>query len=268
MVYDTEYYNKDGDLVPNGQVAIKDSAIGRGLHRKDFMQSIKGRRDSNLRAELEKVGFDFSELSDYHRVGKVNFEHTAADPDDNKHPDNSHVYFNTPKPGKNEFFGNLTGNDVFVNRDNRKEGNMFDMYDVAQLRMKREDPNIGVVANPNQLSDGAVAWKGDVSYANRRGDIGDLGDYVNTDHHDDADVPYDNEYFRTGFPMNIAFQILKGKSYIQDRPKRLAQAKVQRLSRKVKNARTQHKYKRNLARGAIRPKMRTQTGLVRVARSR
>ena len=197
MVYDTEYYNKDGDLVPNGQVAIKDSAIGRGLHRKDFMQSIKGRRDSNLRAELEKVGFDF-----------------------------------------------------------------------AQLRMKREDPNIGVVANPNQLSDGAVAWKGDVSYANRRGDIGDLGDYVNTDHHDDADVPYDNEYFRTGFPMNIAFQILKGKSYIQDRPKRLAQAKVQRLSRKVKNARTQHKYKRNLARGAIRPKMRTQTGLIRVARSR
>ena len=68
--------------------------------------------------------------------------------------------------------------------------------------------------------------------------------------------------------MNEAFQLLKAKSYIQDRPKRLAQAKVQRLSRKVKNARTQHKYKRNLARGAIRPKMRTQTGLVRVARSR
>ena len=433
MIYDTEYYNKDGELVPNGQVAIKDSAVGKGLHRKDFMQSIKGRRDSDLRAELKKVGFDFGELGDYHRVGKVNFEHTAADPNDNRHPDNSHIYFNTPKPNKNEFFGNLTGSDVYVERDNRKEGNMFDMYDVAQLRMKREDPNIGIVANPNQLTDGAVAWKGDVSYADRRGDIGDLGDYVNTDHHDDADVPYDNEYFRTGFPMNIAFQLLKaqqtlhsydpdsveellhpnkrtvfisskpnwvneenpmsekkqselhdnllaelgalenkkgmkiisargksvewgdehsialsnvpdhhfdnimglaskyeqdsvlhspkgtssgellkpsgevdfplgeggfvddaenmtefntgqrfaygkpmgiafqllkGKSYIQDRPKRLAQAKVQRLSRKVKNARTQHKYKRNLARGAIRPKMRTQTGLVRVARSR
>jgi hypothetical protein len=58
------------------------------------------------------------------------------------------------------------------------------------------------------------------------------------------------------------------KSYIQDRPKRLAQAKVQRLSRKVKNKRTKHKYQRALSRGAVRPKMRRQTGLVRISRSR
>ena len=58
------------------------------------------------------------------------------------------------------------------------------------------------------------------------------------------------------------------KSYISDRPKRLAQANVQRLSRKSKNRRTKHKYQRNLSRGTNRPKMRRQTGLVRVSRSR
>jgi hypothetical protein len=60
--------------------------------------------------------------------------------------------------------------------------------------------------------------------------------------------------------------VLIKSSYIQDRPKRLAQAKVQRLSRKVKNRRTKHKYQRALSRGAVRPKMRRQTGLVRVTR--
>lgn len=54
------------------------------------------------------------------------------------------------------------------------------------------------------------------------------------------------------------------KSYISDRPKRLAQAKVQRLSRKTKNRKTKKRYARNLSRGNIRPKMRRQTGLVRV----
>lgn len=58
------------------------------------------------------------------------------------------------------------------------------------------------------------------------------------------------------------------KSYIQDRPKKLAQAKVQRLARKTKNRRTKHRYARNLARGAVRPKLRRQTGLVRISRSR
>ena len=62
--------------------------------------------------------------------------------------------------------------------------------------------------------------------------------------------------------------VFKAKSYIQDRPKRLAQAKVQRLSRKTKNRKTKKRYARNLARGNIRPKMRRQTGLVRVVRQR
>jgi aspartate oxidase len=60
----------------------------------------------------------------------------------------------------------------------------------------------------------------------------------------------------------------KAKSYIQDRPKRLAQAKVQRLARATKNKKTRKRYKRNLSRGNIRPKMRRQTGLVRVVRRR
>ena len=60
--------------------------------------------------------------------------------------------------------------------------------------------------------------------------------------------------------------VYKGRSYIQDRPKRLAQAKVQRLARKTKNRKTRARYARNLSRGNIRPKMRIQTGLVRVVR--
>ena len=62
--------------------------------------------------------------------------------------------------------------------------------------------------------------------------------------------------------------VFKAKSYIQDRPKRLAQAKVQRLSRKTKNRKTKKRYARNLSRGNFRPKMRRQTGLVRVVRQR
>jgi len=62
--------------------------------------------------------------------------------------------------------------------------------------------------------------------------------------------------------------VRKSKSYIQDRPKRLAQAKVQRLARKVKNKKTRLKYARNLARGNIRPQFRRQTGLIRVTRRR
>ena len=66
----------------------------------------------------------------------------------------------------------------------------------------------------------------------------------------------------------MTFRLLKAKSYISDRPKRLAQAKVQRLARKTKNRKTKHKYARNLARGVVRPKLRRQTGLIRVSRSR
>jgi|TARA_R110000824_G_scaffold7617_3_gene34452 hypothetical protein len=62
--------------------------------------------------------------------------------------------------------------------------------------------------------------------------------------------------------------VYKAKSYIQNRPKRLAQAKVQRLARATKNKKTRKRYKRNLSRGNIRPKMRRQTGLVRVVRRR
>lgn len=62
--------------------------------------------------------------------------------------------------------------------------------------------------------------------------------------------------------------VVKSKSYIQDRPKKLAQARVQRLARAAKNKKTRNMYKRNLSRGSIRPKMRRQTGLVRVTRSR
>ena len=67
--------------------------------------------------------------------------------------------------------------------------------------------------------------------------------------------------------INVAFDFLKGqfgnkgKSYISDRPKKVARAKVQRLARKTKK-----RYKRNLDRGTTRPKMRRQTGLVRISR--
>ena len=65
--------------------------------------------------------------------------------------------------------------------------------------------------------------------------------------------------------INVAFNFLKGqfggkgKSYISDRPKKVARAKVQRMARKTK---------RNLDRGNTRPRMRRQTGLVRISRRR
>lgn len=74
--------------------------------------------------------------------------------------------------------------------------------------------------------------------------------------------------------IDVAFAFLKGqfggkgKSYISDRPRKVAMAKVQRLARKVQTDKTKKKYKRNLDRGNVRPKMRRQTGLVRVSRSR
>lgn len=78
-----------------------------------------------------------------------------------------------------------------------------------------------------------------------------------------------------GFEFDLAFESLKkgqfgmkGASYISNRPKARAKAKVQRLARKTKNRKTKARYKRNLDRGNTRARMRRQTGLVRVARRR
>jgi hypothetical protein len=79
-----------------------------------------------------------------------------------------------------------------------------------------------------------------------------------------------------GVEIDVAFDLLKKKgqfgmgssSYITNRPKARAKAKVQRLARKTKNRKTKARYKRNLDRGNTRPKMRRQTGLVRVTRRR
>lgn len=74
--------------------------------------------------------------------------------------------------------------------------------------------------------------------------------------------------------INVAFNFLKGqfggkgKSYISDRPKKVARAKVQRMARKTKTRKTKQRYKRNLDRGNTRPRMRRQTGLVRISRRR
>ena len=79
-----------------------------------------------------------------------------------------------------------------------------------------------------------------------------------------------------GVEIASAFDLLKKKgqfgmgssSYITNRPKARAKAKVPRLARKTKNRKTKARYKRNLDRGNTRPKMRRQTGLVRVTRRR
>jgi len=146
--------------------------------------------------------------------------------------------------------GNLAADNVYVDEEDRRRGIGSDMYDF--MTHIGEQKNMNLVESEHQTDDGKRFWS----------KSGQEGQWR----------------INRSEPMNISFQLLKrqtslddfskAKSYIQDRPKRLAQAKVQRLSRKVKNARTQHKYKRNLARGAIRPKMRTQTGLIRVTRSR
>ncbi len=136
--------------------------------------------------------------------------------------------------------GNLAADNVYVDEEDRRRGVGSDMYDV--MTFIGGEKNMNLVPSENQTADGKIFW-------DKSGQDGQW------------------RIIRSE-PMNITLQLLKAKSYIQDRPKRLAQAKDQRHSRKVKNARTQHKYKRNLARGAIRPKMRTQTGLIRVTRSR
>ncbi len=78
-----------------------------------------------------------------------------------------------------------------------------------------------------------------------------------------------------GFEFDLAFESLKkgqfgmkGAQYISNRPKARAKAKVQRLARKTKNRKTKARYKRNLDRGNTRPRMRRQTGLVRISRRR
>jgi len=58
------------------------------------------------------------------------------------------------------------------------------------------------------------------------------------------------------------------KSYVSQRPKLLAQARVQRLSRKNMKRKKQKKYTRYAKIGVRRPKMRRQVGLTRVARNR
>ena len=236
--------------------------------KKNFIQSIKGKPGYDLRAKLEKTpNHDFGKLknNNVNIVGETTFDHVPADPNDKFHPDNRHIYHGEPEPLKYEQYGNIAGH-TKVDTGHEKKGNMGDMYDAAELSVENtvdEDPQyrMHVVPNENQSGDGTAIWNGRNNWHERSRNRldGNIYNYVNEEHHDMLEMAE---------PMNITFQLLKAKSYIQDRPKRLAQAKVQRLSRKVKNARTQHKYKRNLARGAIRPKMRTQTGLVRVARSR
>ena len=58
------------------------------------------------------------------------------------------------------------------------------------------------------------------------------------------------------------------KSYISQRPAKLAQARVQRLSRKNEKRRKMRRYSRHAKTGVRRPKMRRQIGLTRVSRSR
>ena len=268
IVYNTENDIDDGDIEPNGQVAIRDSDIGQPHDKKNFIQSIKGKPGYDLRAKLEKTpNHDFGKLKNNNMniVGETTFDHVPADPNDKFHPDNRHIYHGEPEPLKYEQYGNIAGH-TKVDTGHEEKGNMGDMYDAAELSVENtvdEDPQyrMHVVPNENQSGDGTAIWNGRNNWHERSRNRldGNIYNYVNEEHHDMLEMAE---------PMNITFQLLKAKSYIQDRPKRLAQAKVQRLSRKVKNARTQHKYKRNLARGAIRPKMRTQTGLIRVTRSR
>ena len=83
--------------------------------------------------------------------------------------------------------------------------------------------------------------------------------------------PRGDGYGRPKVPRDIfgkAWDSLLKRSYIENRPKRLAQAKVQRLARKTKTRKTKARYARALSRGTVRPRMRRQTGLVRVSRKR
>ena len=58
------------------------------------------------------------------------------------------------------------------------------------------------------------------------------------------------------------------KSYISQRPARLAAARVRRLSNKNLKRKKQKKYSRHAKIGVRRPKMRRQIGLTRVTRYR
>jgi len=58
------------------------------------------------------------------------------------------------------------------------------------------------------------------------------------------------------------------KSYISQRPARLAAARVKRLSNKNLKRKKQKKYSRHAKIGVRRPKMRRQIGLTRVTRNR
>jgi hypothetical protein len=58
------------------------------------------------------------------------------------------------------------------------------------------------------------------------------------------------------------------KSYISQRPARLAAARVRRLSNKNLKRKKQKKYSRHAKIGVRRPKMRRQIGLTRVTRNR
>ena len=58
------------------------------------------------------------------------------------------------------------------------------------------------------------------------------------------------------------------RSYLSQRPARLAAARVRRLSNKNLKRKKQKKYSRHAKIGVRRPKMRRQIGLTRVSRSR
>ena len=61
---------------------------------------------------------------------------------------------------------------------------------------------------------------------------------------------------------------MMAKSYISQRPARLAAARVKRLSNKNLKRKKQKKYSRHAKIGVRRPKMRRQIGLTRVTRNR
>jgi len=58
------------------------------------------------------------------------------------------------------------------------------------------------------------------------------------------------------------------KSYVSQRPARLAAARIKRLSNKNLKRKKQKQYSRHSKIGVRRPKMRRQIGLTRVTRNR
>jgi hypothetical protein len=61
---------------------------------------------------------------------------------------------------------------------------------------------------------------------------------------------------------------MMAKSYISQRPAKMAQARVKRLSQKNQKKKKMRKYRRHAKVGVRRPKMRRQIGLTRVSRSK